>query len=179
MCDASHKRDGFSGLLDKFVGKSVTVKILNIETCMSEQTVYILIRLLLRSSLIRIYTVCHSFYIFWRHYFIVKLNCFILRTTTVASLGVPILRVFTVVQITEISSELYHIYDLAYKLFSKPTVSELSSPMQVESPTVQIRSFMTRVPHGVVDIDAINDPLKCPQYAQDICDYLQVPYLFG
>ena len=57
-----------------------TVNILNIGTCMSEQTVKILIRLLLRSSLIRIYTVCHSFYIFWRHYFIVKLNCFILRT---------------------------------------------------------------------------------------------------
>ena len=55
-----------------------------------------LIRLLLRSSLIRIYTVCHSIYIFWRHYFIVKLNCFILRTTTVAGLGVPIFRVFTV-----------------------------------------------------------------------------------
>ena len=63
---------------------------------MSEQTVKILIRLLLRSSLIRIYTVCHSFYIFWRHYFIVKLNCFILRTTTIAGLGVPIFRVFTV-----------------------------------------------------------------------------------
>ena len=63
---------------------------------MSEQTVKILIRLLLRSSLIRIYTVCHSFYIFWRHYFIVKLNCFILRTITVAGLGVPIFRVFTV-----------------------------------------------------------------------------------
>ena len=73
-----------------------TVKSLNIGTCMSEQTVYILIRLLLRSSLIRIYTVCHSFYIFWRHYFLVKLNCFILRTTTVAGLGVPIFRVFTV-----------------------------------------------------------------------------------
>ena len=34
---------------------------------------------------------------FWRHYFIVKLNCFILRTTTVAGLGVPIFRVFTVI----------------------------------------------------------------------------------
>ena len=76
--------------------RKFTVKILNIGTCMSEQTVKILIRLLLRSSLIRIYTVCHSFYIFWRHYFIVKLNCFILRTTTVAGLGVPIFRVFTV-----------------------------------------------------------------------------------
>ena len=63
---------------------------------MSEQRVQILIRLLLRSSLIRIYTVCHSFYFFWRHYFIVKLNCFILRITTVAGLGVPIFRVFTV-----------------------------------------------------------------------------------
>ena len=67
---------------------------------MSEQTVKILIRLLLRSSLIRIYPVCHSFYIFWRHYFIVKLNCFILRTTTVAGLGVPIFRVFTVPNLT-------------------------------------------------------------------------------
>ena len=44
----------------------------------------------------RIYTVCHSFYFFWRHYFIVTLNCFLLRTTTVAGLGVPIFRVFTV-----------------------------------------------------------------------------------
>ena len=68
---------------------------------MSEQTVQILIRLLLRSSLIRIYTVCHSFYIFWRHYFIVKLNCFILRTTTVAGLGVPIFRVFMVHFLTQ------------------------------------------------------------------------------
>ena len=63
---------------------------------MSEQTVKILIRLLLRSSLIRIFTVCHSFYINWRQNFIVKLNCFILRTTTVAGLGVSIFRVFTV-----------------------------------------------------------------------------------
>ena len=74
----------------------ITVKILNIGTYMSEQTVLILIRLLLRSSLIRIYTVCHTVYIFWRHYCIVKLNCFILRTTTVVSLGVLIFRVFTV-----------------------------------------------------------------------------------
>ena len=34
----------------------------------------------------------------------VKLNCFILRTTTVAGLGVPIFRVFTVVGITVINS---------------------------------------------------------------------------
>ena len=75
---------------------------------MSEQTVEILIRLLLRSSLIRIYTVCHSFYIFRRHYFIVKLNCFILRTTTVAGLSVPIFRVFTVLHL-KILREVLHI----------------------------------------------------------------------
>ena len=46
--------------------------------------------------------------------------------------------------------------------------------MDVESPFVKIRKFMTRVPHGVEDIDNHNDPLKCPQYAQEICDYLQV-----
>ena len=40
---------------------------------------------------------CQSIYIFLRHYYIVKLNCFILRTTTVAGLGVPIFRVFTVI----------------------------------------------------------------------------------
>ena len=74
-----------------------TVKILNIGTYLSEQTVKILIRLLLKSSLIRIYTVCHSGFIFLRHYLIVKSNCFILRTTTVVSPGVPIFRVFTVV----------------------------------------------------------------------------------
>ena len=63
---------------------------------MSEQTVYFLIRLLLRSSLIRLYTVCHSVYIFWRHYCIVKSNCFMSRTTKVVGLGVPIFRVFMV-----------------------------------------------------------------------------------
>ena len=68
---------------------------------MSEQTVQILIRLLLRSSLIRIYTVCHSFYIFWRHYFNVKLNCFILMTTAVAGLGVPIFRVINCILILD------------------------------------------------------------------------------
>ena len=44
---------------------------------------------------------CLPFFLhFWRHYFLVKLNCFILRTTTVAGLGVPIFRVFTVIIIT-------------------------------------------------------------------------------
>ena len=67
-----------------------TVKVLNIGRCMSEQAVWILI------SLIGIFIVCQSFYIFWKHCFIVKLNCFILRTTAVAGLGVPIFGVFTV-----------------------------------------------------------------------------------
>ena len=58
---------------------------------MSEQTVKMLIRLLL-NSLIRIDTVCHSVYIFWRHYCIVKSYCFILTVTTVVNLGVPIFR---------------------------------------------------------------------------------------
>ena len=53
----------------------------------------------LRSSLSSIYTVCHSIYIFWRHYCIVKSNCFILRTITAVSLGVPIFRVITVLQL--------------------------------------------------------------------------------
>ena len=85
---------------------------------MSEQTVYIQIRLLLRSSLIRIYTVCHSFYIFWRHYFIVKLNCFILRTTTVAGLGVPILRVFTVSYL--------HFLNLSYRIVNVATGGKIT-----------------------------------------------------
>ena len=61
---------------------------------LSGALVCILIRLLLRSSLIRIYTVCHFVYIFWRHYSIVRSNCFILRTTMVVSPGVPIFKVF-------------------------------------------------------------------------------------
>ena len=55
---------------------------------MSEQTALILIRLLLMSSLIRIYAVCHSVYIFWKHLCIVKSNCFILRTTTLKCLSI-------------------------------------------------------------------------------------------
>ncbi|XP_060590458.1 G2/mitotic-specific cyclin-B2-like [Ruditapes philippinarum] len=48
------------------------------------------------------------------------------------------------------------------------------SPMDVDSPMVKIRSVMTRKPHGVLDIDAIKDPLTCSEYAQDIIDYLQM-----
>ena len=75
--------------------------------------------------MIRIYTVCHSFYIFWRHYFNVKLNCFILRTTTVAGLGVPIFTVITVFSTSKCSAEnsretneLYNISTL-FKCFIK------------------------------------------------------------
>lgn len=48
------------------------------------------------------------------------------------------------------------------------------SPMDVDSPMVRIRSLMTRKPHGVLDIDAIKDPLTCSEYAQDVIDYLMV-----
>ncbi|XP_045187579.2 G2/mitotic-specific cyclin-B2-like [Mercenaria mercenaria] len=48
------------------------------------------------------------------------------------------------------------------------------SPMDVDSPMVRIRSVMTRKPHGVLDIDAIKDPLTCSEYAQDVIDYLQM-----
>ena len=58
-------------------------------------------------NLIRIYTGCHSIYIFWRHYCIVKSNCFILRTTTAVSLGVPIFRVFTVLVCLERSAAIF------------------------------------------------------------------------
>ena len=48
------------------------------------------------------------------HYFLVKLNCFILRTTTVAGLGVPIFRVFTVAAIVG-----YHSIIVDTNIFSK------------------------------------------------------------
>ena len=48
------------------------------------------------------------------------------------------------------------------------------SPMDIDAPLVKIRNRLKRVPRDVVDIDAVNDPLQCSQYAQDICDYLQV-----
>lgn len=46
--------------------------------------------------------------------------------------------------------------------------------MDVDSPMVRIRNLMTRKPPGVVDIDAVKDPLTCSEYAQDVIDYLQV-----
>ena len=46
--------------------------------------------------------------------------------------------------------------------------------MEVDSPMVRIRNVMTRKPHGILDIDAIKDPLTSSEYAQDIIDYLQV-----
>ena len=104
-----------------------TVKILNIGPCMSEQTVKILIRLLLRSSLIRIYTVCRSFYIFWRHYFIVK---FILRITTVAGLGVPIFRVFTVLLLSA-EDILIHWGQASYLYFWQSTTKPLQSARMI------------------------------------------------
>ena len=49
-----------------------------------------------RSSLIRIYTICHSIYIFWMHYSMVKLLCVNFRTITAIFLGVLIFRIFMI-----------------------------------------------------------------------------------
>ena len=50
----------------------------------------------LRSSLIRVYSVCYSVCIFWTQCCIVKSNCSNCRTLTVIILGVPVFRIFTV-----------------------------------------------------------------------------------
>ncbi|KAL4234811.1 hypothetical protein ACF0H5_006452 [Mactra antiquata] len=47
------------------------------------------------------------------------------------------------------------------------------SPMAVDSPMVNV-SFFNKKPKDIEDIDAVNDPLKCSDYAQDVIDYLQV-----
>ena len=94
--------------------------------------VHLIATLLLRSSLIRIYTVCHSFYIFWRHYFNVKLNCFILRTTTVAGLGVPIFRVITVQLVKKIGF-FKKIDDFVRRCIRKKFFDSFSGPKRKES----------------------------------------------
>ena len=49
-----------------------------------------------RSSLIRVYTVCHSISIFWMHYCNVTSNFSIFRTIMAIVWGVPNFRIFTV-----------------------------------------------------------------------------------
>ena len=48
-----------------------------------------------RSSLIRVYNICHSICIFWAHYFIKKRNFFNFRAVKGIIIGVPIFRTFT------------------------------------------------------------------------------------
>ena len=80
-----------------------TVQILCIGTDRSQQTVQTKIRLLLRkqsdqgrSSLIRVYAVCHSISIFWMHWCNVTSNFSIFRTIMAIVRGVPNFRIFTV-----------------------------------------------------------------------------------
>ena len=54
---------------------------LSFRTNRSGQTVQTQIRLLLRSSLIRVYLVCHSVYMFWMHYCTVHCSNFRITTT--------------------------------------------------------------------------------------------------
>ena len=64
---------------------------------------------------------------FWRHYCIVKSNCFILTTTTVVSLGVPIFKVFTVgpyfEEETSVKQHYVFAHGLCQKLLSVNSVS--------------------------------------------------------
>ena len=69
--------------------------ILSFRTDMPRQTVQTQIRLL-RSSLIRVYTVCHSVCIVWTHYSMVEPHSSNFRVITTIFLGVRIFRKFTV-----------------------------------------------------------------------------------
>ena len=70
-----------------------SVMILRFWTDWSLQTV----KTQIRSSLIRVYTVCHCVCIFWTHYSIVKPCCSNFRMITANFSGVQIFRSFTVV----------------------------------------------------------------------------------
>ena len=73
-----------------------TIMILSFWTDMLGQTVQTQIRLLLRSSLIKVYTVCHSVCIFWTQYSMVESQSSNFRVITANFLGVRIFRKFTV-----------------------------------------------------------------------------------
>ena len=72
-----------------------TVMILSFRTDRSWQTLQTQIRL--RSSLIRVYTVCNSLSIFWMHHCMVKPLCSNFRAITATFSGVRIFRSFTVI----------------------------------------------------------------------------------
>ena len=72
----------------------ITVMILSFRTDMPRQTVQTQIR----SSLIRIYTVCHSVCIVWTHYSMEEPHSSNFRVITTNFLGIPIFRKFTISQ---------------------------------------------------------------------------------
>ena len=72
---------------------------------MPGQTVQTQIRL--RSSLIRVYTVCHSVCIVWTHYFIVEPHSSNFRVITTKFLGVRIFRKFTVYKVLLLRSRIF------------------------------------------------------------------------
>ena len=77
--------------------------ILSFRTNIPEQTVQIQIRLLLsRSSLIRVYTVCHSVCIVQTDYSVVEPHSSNFRVITTNSLGVRIFRKFTVYNVVDV-----------------------------------------------------------------------------
>ena len=70
--------------------------ILSFRTDTTLQTVQTQIRLLLRISLIRVYTVCHCVCIFWTHYSMVEPNSSNIRIFTATFSSVPIFIILTV-----------------------------------------------------------------------------------
>ena len=78
-----------------------TVMLLSFRTDMPGQTVQIQIRLsgstLFRSSLIRVYTVCHSVCIVWTHYSMIQPHSSNFRVISTNFLGVRMFRKFTVI----------------------------------------------------------------------------------
>lgn len=98
----------------------IPVKILSTGTDRSEQISTGSDQMALKSSLIRVYIVCHSSFIIWMHYCIVNLNHFNFRTVTIGILGVPIFKVSVV-----------HLSKLLYKIFILRWGSEDNSEVTV------------------------------------------------
>ena len=105
----------------------ITVMILSFQTDMPGQTVQTQIRLLLKSSLIRVYTVCHSVCIIWTHYSMVQPHSSNVRVITTNFLGVRIFWKFMVIYWnTFIRSKKYakgqiiyqRTYNLSFEIFT-------------------------------------------------------------
>ena len=99
---SNHATDSHTSGPVKPASYQPTVMILSFRTDMPGQTVQTQIRLLLeeRSSLIRVYTVCHSVCIAWTHYSMVKPHSSNFRVITTNFLGVRKLRIITVLSAT-------------------------------------------------------------------------------